>query len=286
MDDSLDAAYRYCQALTKGEAKNFYYGFLLLPWPKRRAIYAAYAFARHCDDIVDESLPHDEKVRRLAAYRGALDRCLEGTPEGPMFTALRHAVDTFAIPHQYLYQLIDGVETDLTVRRYASFDELRQYCYSVASTVGLVSIEIFGYQDGQQAQQCATDLGIALQLTNILRDISEDGGRDRIYIPQEDLARFGYGEEELLAGLTNERFLRLMKYEIARARQYYLSGRRLLPLLPKRARACVSVMAGIYRRILDDIERRPEEVFRQRISLGAGRKLALAGRELVRSLAL
>ncbi len=286
MEDSLDAAYRYCQALTKEEAKNFYYGFLLLPRRQRKAVYAAYAFARQCDDIVDEDLPQDEKVRRLATYRGALERCLRGAPEGPVFTALRHAVDTFAIPHECLYQLLEGVETDLTIRRYPTFDHLRRYCYLVASTVGLITIEIFGYEDGQEARAYAADLGIALQLTNILRDISDDAGRDRIYIPQEDLARFAYSEEELMAGVGGQRFQQLMEYEIARARHYYHSGRRLLPRLARRARACVSVMAAIYSRILDRIERGPEQVFQGRITLSGGQKLALAGRELARSLVL
>ncbi len=282
----LEAAYDYCQALTKREAKNFYYGFMLLPHHQRRAIYAAYAFARRCDDIVDEGLPRAEATVRLAAYREALGCCLEGRPEGPVFTALKDAVDTFAIPHRYLYALIDGVETDLTVRRYAGFQELERYCYLVASTVGLISIEIFGYQGGERARQHAADLGIALQLTNILRDIQEDAGRDRIYLPREELAAFGYSEEELLAGRVTPAFRRLLAFQVERARRYYGQGRRLLPYLPRRARACVGVMAGIYCHILDDIEREPEAVFQRRVSLSAGQKLALAGRELVRSLAL
>lgn len=284
MDDSLVQAYNYCQALTKREARNFYYGFLLLPGEQRRAIYAAYAFARQCDDIVDQDLPHQEKVTRLVAFRQALDNCLDGAPAGPMFTALHHAVSTFAVPRQYLYQLIEGVETDLTVRRYATFADLRRYCYLVASTIGLISIEIFGHQGGPRARDYAVDLGIALQLTNILRDIQEDAGRDRVYIPQDEMARFGYSEEELFAGLANGAFQALLAHQVARARLYYERGRKLLPLLPKRAHACVGVMAGIYSRILDDIEHRPAAVFQERVGLSTGQKLALAGRELVRSL--
>lgn len=286
MEASLIQAYRYCQALTQREARNFYYGFLLLPREQRRAIYAAYAFARQCDDIVDQDLPHQEKVASLVAFRQALDGCLAGAPTGPMFTALGHAVSSFAIPHQYLYQLIEGVEMDLTVRRYPTFDDLRRYCYLVASTIGLISIHIFGYRDGQRARDHAVDLGIALQLTNILRDIQEDSQRDRIYIPQDEMARFGYSEEELFAGLANRAFQGLVAHQVARARNYYVKGRKLLPLLPKRAQACVGAMAGIYSRILDDIERRPAAVFGERISLSTGQKLALAGRELVRSLVL
>lgn len=284
MRGDLDAAYEYCQALAKKEARNFYYGFMLLPRDQRQAIYAAYAFGRQCDDIVDAGLPAEEAGLQLAAYRESLDRCLQGRPEGPVFTALKHSVDTFAIPHEHLYGLIEGVETDLTVRRYQTFDELRRYCYLVASTVGLVSIEIFGYDGGEAARRHAADLGIALQLTNILRDVREDLARDRVYLPQEDLAAFDYTEEELFSGQATPGFRRLMAFQIERARQYYAEGQRLLPYLPRRARACVGVMAGIYSSILKDIERRPEAVFQRRASLSTGRKLALASRELVRSL--
>ena len=285
MRDELTAAYDQCQALTKREAKNFYYGFMLLPAPRRRAIYAAYAFARECDDIVDAGLPVEEASVRLAAYRESLDRCVKGHPQGAVFLALRDAIARCGIPHDYFYRLIEGVETDLRVRRYASFEELRRYCYLVASVVGLISMEIFGYRGGEQAREYAVDLGIALQLTNILRDVQEDLQRDRIYLPQDELARFGYGEGDLRAGVANDAFRRLMAFQIARAREYYESGRRLFSCLPRRSRACVGVMAGIYSTILDDIRREPEMVFRQRISLSAGQKMALAGRELVRSLA-
>ena len=217
MEADLNAAYRYCQALARQEAKNFYYGFLLLPWPQRRAIYAAYAFARRGDDIADQDLPHQEKVRRLAAFRETLDSCLTGTPTDPLFIALRHAVDVFAIPHQYLYELLEGVETDLTVQRYATFQELRRYCYLVASTVGLICIHIFGHGDKGEAREYAVDLGIALQLTNILRDLKEDAGRDRIYLPQEDLRRFGYTEEMLFHSEMNDAFRGLMQFQVERA---------------------------------------------------------------------
>src|SRR3972149_6864684 len=160
MRDDLAAAYDYCQALTKREAKNFYYGFVLLSSRRRRAIYAAYAFARQCDDIVDAGLPVEEAALQLAAFRESLDRCLAGRPQGPVFTALKDAVDTFGIPYEHLYGLIEGVEIDLTVRRFQTFDELQRYCRLVASTVGLICIEIFGYQGGETARQHAADLGI------------------------------------------------------------------------------------------------------------------------------
>jgi phytoene synthase len=282
--DGLAAAYDYCQALTRREARNFYYGFLLLPARQRRAVYAAYAFARQCDDIVDSGLPVEQASLWLAAYRRSLDRCLEGDPPGPVFEALRDAIDRYSIPNDYFYQLIEGVETDLTVRRYATFDELRRYCYLVASVVGLISIEIFGYRGGEEARRRAADLGIALQLTNILRDVQEDLQRDRIYLPQDEMAAFGCAEDELRAGVAGDAFRRLVAFQVARARDYYRSGRQLFPYLPRRARACVGVMAAIYSTILDDIERDPDAVLSRRLSLSGGQKLALAGRELVRSL--
>ncbi len=284
MAEALEGAYRYCQELAKREARNFYYGFILLPSAKRRAIYAGYAFARCCDDIVDDDLEPEEKVRQLAEYRRKLEQCLDGRPAGPIFLALRDAISRYHIPPEYFWQLIDGVEMDLTVRRYPTFAELRRYCYGVASTVGLICIEIFGYKDGQQARQHAEDLGIALQLTNILRDIREDAQRDRIYIPQDELKRFGYSEADVFAGVANEPFLNLVQYQAQRARDYFASGRKLLPLLPRRSRACAAVLQGIYGSILDRIEARPCEVLRQRVSLSSGQKLALAGRELTRSL--
>jgi phytoene synthase len=286
MIDELTAAYDHCQSLTKREAKNFYYGFMLLPARQRRGIYAAYAFARECDDIVDAGLPVEEATLRLAAYRESLDRCLEGHPQGPVLVALRDAIDRHHIPHEYFYRLIEGVETDLTVSRYADFEELKRYCYLVASVVGLISISIFGYRGGEEVRRHAADLGIALQLTNILRDIQEDLQRDRIYLPLDELARFGYGEDDLRQGLANEPFRRLMAFQAERARRFFESGRRLFPYLSRRARACVGVMAGIYSTILDDIQREPETVLERRVSLSAGQKLALAGRELVRSLVL
>ena len=286
MSGELSAAYRHCQTLTRREAKNFYYGFMLLPAAQRRAIYAAYAFARECDDIVDAVLPVEEASARLAAQRALLARCLEGSPQGPVFLALADAVRRYGIPHDYFYRLIEGVETDLTVSRYATFDDLKRYCYLVASVVGLISVEIFGYEGGEETRGHAADLGIALQLTNILRDVQEDLQRGRIYLPEDELARFGYEADFLRQGAANEAFHRLMEFQVARAEEYFEEGRMLLPLLPRRARACVGVMAGIYRTILDDIRRQPETVLRQRVSLGTGQKLVLAGRELVRSFVL
>jgi phytoene synthase len=283
MRNGLDDAYDYCQEVTRREAKNFYYGFMLLPTGQRRAIYSAYAFARRCDDIADAGLPAAEAAEQLAAYRRSLEECLAGHPTGQVFEALHQTVETCGMPHQYLVDLVTGVETDLTRIRYETFEELKDYCYLVASTVGLICLEIFGYTGGEAARRHAADLGVALQLTNILRDIREDAERGRIYLPLDEIEWFGYSEQDLLAGRVTLEFRRLIAFQVNRARQYYSLGRELLPHLPRRARACVGAMAGIYSSILDDIERDPGVVFERRISLSAGQKLALAGRELVRS---
>ncbi len=284
MNDGLEAAYEYCRVLTRREARNFYYGFMLLPAEQRRAIHATYAFARECDDIVDGDLSPEEAGRLLGLQRQRLEECLAGEPDGPVFEALLDAVRRYVIPVGHFRDLIDGMALDLSVMRYPDFDSLKQYCYKVASVVGLISIEIFGYGGEERARQHAADLGIALQLTNILRDVREDAELGRVYIPQEEIETFGYSERELMAGDATPAFRRLAVFQAARAREYFARGRKLLPYLPRRARACVGVMAGIYEGVLSGIERDPAVVFRRRVSVGTGRKLVLAGRELVRSL--
>jgi len=281
--NGIDAAYDYCQEVTRREAKNFYYGFMLLPSGQRRAIYSAYAFARECDDIADAGLQLAEASKQLSEYRRDLEACLAGRPDGPVFEALHRTVEKYKVPPDYLFDLISGVEMDLTKSCYENFDELKAYCYHVASVVGLISIQIFGYDGSEEARGHAADLGIALQLTNILRDVAEDAERGRIYLPLDELEWFGYSEEDLFAGRATSEFRRLISFQADRARHYYAEGRQLLPHLPARARACVGVMAGIYSTILDDIERDSGVVFRRRVSLSAPQKLALAGKELVRS---
>jgi phytoene synthase len=275
-------AYEYCRALTKREAKNFYYGFALLPPRQRRAIYSAYAFARQADDIVDAGLPAAEAGRQLDAYHAALDAALDHRPQGPVFTALQRTVSYYVVTPSLLYDILDGCRTDLTKKRYETFEPLKEYCRQVASSVGLISIEIFGYNGGERARRHAADLGVALQLTNILRDVQEDAQRGRIYLPLDEMNWFGWTEDDLAAGRITAEFHRFMALQTDRARDYYREGRKLLPLLPGRARACVSVMAGIYMSILDEIERDPAIIFKRRAGPSTGQKLALAGRELVR----
>ncbi len=271
------AAYEHCQRVTKAEAKNFYYAFVTLPKPRRLAIYAAYAFCRLCDDIADEELPVEEKLRQLHEVENALDQAKNGSPEGYVYEALAHAVAEYAIPWEDLIEVIRGVEMDLTISRYETFDDLRSYCYRVASVVGLICIQVCGYSD-PKAREYAIDLGLAMQLTNILRDIKEDSEIGRVYLPQEELARFGYSEEQLMAGEINENFTKFMEFQVARARNYFEKGKRLLKLLPMRTRACPSVLGGIYSHVLDHIEDNGYDVYERRISLPSREKLFLTVR--------
>jgi phytoene synthase len=270
-------AYAYCQRITKAEAKNFYYAFVTLPKARRLAIYAAYAFCRLCDDIADEPLDLEEKLRQLGVVENHLEQAKNGHPDGPVYEALAHAVQSYGIPWEDLVEVIRGVEMDLTITRYETFEDLRAYCYRVASVIGLICIQVCGYND-PKAREYAIELGLAMQLTNILRDIREDSEMGRVYLPQEDLARFGYSEEQLLAGEINEEFTRFMEFQVARAREYFKKGKRLLKLLPMRTRACPSVLGGIYSRLLDRIEDRGYDVYERRISLSPKEKLFLTVR--------
>ena len=270
----LDAAYDECQAITKREARNFYYAFVTLPRPRRRAIYAAYAFSRQADDIADGDDLVEAKAAQLRELRSKLHAALSGDPDGPIMIALAHATATYDIPESLFGDVIDGVEMDLVTRRYDDFDELQVYCRRVASAVGLISIQIFGYRD-PRAKEYAIDLGLAMQLTNIIRDVQEDAERDRVYLPQDELARFGYSEEQLRAGIINDDFLGLMRFQAERARHYFDSGARLLPLLQPRSRGCAAGLHHLYSRLLDRIERRGFDVFSSRVSLPAWEKLRL-----------
>lgn len=274
IDAEVLQAYDYCRDLTKREAKNWYYGFISLPSEKRRAIYAAYAFSRECDDASDGDGSLAAKRDAIARTRGRLEAAYAGHAEDPILVALGDAAQRYDIPRSYFEELIAGVEMDLDVSRYPTFEELRLYCYRVASIVGLICLQIFGYTDAR-APQFAADLGIALQLTNILRDIKEDAERGRIYLPLDEIRRFGYSEQELLAGVYNEPFRRLMAFQVERAWRYHNSGHRLLPLLDVRARACTATMQGIYREVLQRIEAVEYSVFDGRISLSGRAKLGL-----------
>ena len=273
----LEIAYSHCQRVAKENARNFYYTFRPLPAVKRRAIYAVYAYCRLCDDIADGDLPIDEKYRGFADVRRNLNGGEPSPEHAPMYRALHDAAARFDIPYPLLYEILQGVEMDMVKTRFADFDELREYCYKVASVVGLVCIKIFGYT-APEAEEYAVDMGIALQLTNILRDVKEDAERDRIYIPQDEMARFGYTEAELMNGALTHGFRALMARQTERARRYYDSSARLFPLISPDARACPKLMHATYGGILERIERSGYNVFQQRIGLSKSAKLLLLAR--------
>ena len=270
----LEAAYAECQTITRREARNFYYAFVTLPRARRRSIYAAYAFSRLADDIVDGEGNESERAEALTALRGSLRAAFAGAPSGAIMTALSDTASEYLIPESLFSDIIDGVAMDLTRSRYATFEELKVYCYRVASAVGLVSIHIFGFTD-DRAKEHAVDLGLAMQLTNIMRDVAEDAGAGRIYLPQDELARFGVSEDQLRAGIMDDHFVALMRFQAERARGYFASGANLFPLLNPRSRGCATGLHHLYAKLLDRIERKGFDVFHGRISLPVWEKLRL-----------
>ena len=257
---------------------NFYYSFVFLPREKRRAIEAVYAFARRGDDVVDSGLPLEEAKRQLARYRKALDACYaerSAAWEDPELATLAESIREFKIPRQPFEDLILGLEMDLNAERYETFDDLSLYCYRVASTIGLMAIEIFGYTD-PRTRQYAVNLGKALQLVNILRDIQSDAQRGRVYLPREDLDRFGVRPEELLAGIYNEPFSELMQLMGDRARHFFGLARQFLAPQDRRAMVTAEIMAATYWRLLGRIQKRRYNVFGERVRLPAPEKLWIA----------
>ena len=269
----LDASYDFCRRITKAEAKNFYYAFRTLPAVKRRAIYAAYAFCRLCDDISDEDMSREERLKGFSGVRESLAQTRQDRCDEPVYVALGDAAIRFGIPWEHFDDIIAGVEMDLDISRYETFDDLREYCHKVASVVGLVSIRIFGHDEHPEVETYAVDLGLAMQLTNILRDIKEDAGRDRVYIPQDELRRFEVSETDLTNGVVTGPYRELMRFQVGRAREFFDSGRKLIPLLEPDARACTAVLIGVYSSILDRIEASDYDVFSRSVSLSTGEKL-------------
>jgi 15-cis-phytoene synthase len=275
----LPDSYRYCEQIARREAGNFYHAFRVLPRGQRQAMCAFYAFLRLTDDLSDGPGSAEEKRRLLIDWRRRFDRALEGDYSHPLHPAFHHTVRLHGIPTRYLQDVIDGVEMDLETTRYRSFADLYAYCYRVASAVGLACIHIWGFED-ERAKEHAKSAGIAFQLTNILRDLGEDAGRGRVYLPLEDLDRFGYPVENLLRGTRDECFRSLMRFQIERARHYYDASQPLAGLLPPAGRAVFLVMTRTYRGLLDAIERRDYDVFSSRVSLSHWRKLGLVVRAL------
>ncbi len=280
-----EEAYRRCRQITRAEARNFYYGFVLLAPERRAAIYAAYAFSRRADDSVDEGGSAEQRTSAVAALRRDLDLCVAAAPprEDPVLVALADTIDRFSIPRRHLDALIDGVEMDIAVSRYPDFAALKGYCDRVAAAVGLVSLHIFGFRD-PEAVRYAEDLGVALQIVNIMRDVAEDAARDRIYLPADEMAAHGVSEGDIVDGRLTPGFQALMAAQAARARAYFRSGERLLPLLDRRSRMCVSMLAGLYREVLEGIEERDHDVFSGRVGLSGPRKLRLMAARTVGAL--
>jgi len=267
-------------------ATSFYYAFVVLPKPQREAIIAVWDFCRAVDDVVDEPPPEargltpeargDDLRAALQDWRAELARCFTEAPQTPQGIALQPWIRHFDLSRQPFADLIDGVEMDLDRSRYESFDDLREYCWRVASTVGLVCIEIFG-QRSERAREYAVNLGIALQLTNILRDVGADAERGRIYLPQEDLRRYGCTVEDLRAGTLTSGVRELLAFERQRAVEYYAKAAELLTGLDARALVAAEIMGRIYRETLDRIERAGYDVFSQRIRVPRARRIAIAG---------
>jgi phytoene synthase len=274
----LTEAYRECERITWSQARNFAYGIRLLPPEKRRGLAVIYAFARRIDDIGDGTLPAQEKIAALEQARQAIVNLSAADQDDPVLLALADVQRNFPVPMPAFGELIDGCVADVRGTSYRTFDDLLYYCRCVAGSVGRLSLGIFGTShDVTQAAELADSLGVALQLTNILRDIREDQQNGRVYLPAEDLAKFSVdlGDDPAPQG-----FVRLVEFEVDRARDWYATGWKLLGLLDRRSAACTGAMAGIYRRLLERIAAEPAAVLRERVSLSGREKATVAVKAL------
>jgi phytoene synthase len=276
--NDVDRSYEYCRRVARSRAKNFYYSFVLLTGQQRKAMCAIYTFMRRCDDLSDEPGATREALER---WRAEMVEALAGNVAGhPVWPAFRHTVRRFGIPTEYFHEMIDGVLGDLEPRRFETFSQLYRYCYQVASVVGLTCIHIFGF-DTRSALPLAEKCGVAFQLTNILRDVKEDLGRGRIYLPAEDLQRFGVTEADLRAGDRTEAVLGLLRFEAARARAYYQESAPLLDLIHPRSRRSLWALIAIYSQLLGRIESKNYDVFTRRVRLSALEKSLIILRALL-----
>ena len=274
-------AFQRCEEITRAEARNFSYGIRLLPKPKRQAMSALYAMARRIDDVGDGPLPQDEKLAGLAELRADIDTLADGglsDPDDPVLVGLRHAIDRFPIPTAALNEIVAGCEQDAVGKEYATIAETEEYCRLVAGSVGRLSLGVFGTRgDSQVASELADVLGVALQLTNILRDIVEDRGMGRVYLPTADIERFGCAPD--LTG-PPDAVGKLVAFEAERAERHFEEGLKLLDMLDHRSRACTGAMAGIYHRLLARISETPTAVLDGRLSLSTKEKAWVALRSL------
>lgn len=271
----MEQALAYTEQHTKDSKTNFYYSFLFLPKAKRDAIFTVYSFCRETDDIVDEEVPVEQARQNLDAWRREVDQCFAGNPKHPIMQALHHTIQEFPIPADYFHKLIDGCEMDLTQKRYQTFADLENYCYHVASVVGLICIEIFGYRS-PNTKEYAINLGKALQMTNILRDVGEDAERGRIYLPLEDLARFGYSEEEMLSQTKNDALTELIRFEAGRAEAFYQAARNVYEPKDYDLLFPAEIMRVIYYSLLQRIHANHYNVLDQRVRISNFEKMRIA----------
>ncbi|HSC93468.1 MAG TPA: presqualene diphosphate synthase HpnD [Burkholderiales bacterium] len=267
--------HEYCQQKAAASGSSFYYSFLFLPEERRRAITALYAFCREVDDVVDDCSDLATARATLAWWRQELAAAFHGTPQHPVARALADVAPRFTLAEARVAEIIDGMHMDLEHDRYPSFEALRQYCHRVAGVVGLLSAEIFGYQDSRTLEYAA-DLGLAFQLTNIIRDVGEDARRGRVYLPLDEIERFGVSVADITGSRETDNFRRLIEFQIERARKYYGEAFRKLPAVDRRAQRAGIVMAGIYQALLDEIQRDGCRVLTRRTSLTPIRKLWIA----------
>ncbi len=265
----------YCQKTVAKSGSSFYYSFLSLKEQKRDAIIALYAYCRAVDDVVDASAEAHIKKAKLDWWREEVNNLFQNTPQHPITKALLPVIEHYDLAQEYFLEILDGMEMDITIQRYASFKDLTLYCYRVASVVGLLSVGIFGYTD-KNTLKYAHNLGLAFQLTNILRDIHEDIQHDRVYIPQDELKRFNVDESALRNAEYSDGFYELMKFQVERANQYYQQAFDLLPETDRHTQRAGLIMAAIYRALLDKITQRNYQVLSERISLTPIRKLWIA----------
>ena len=266
---------QYCQNKTAESGSSFYYSFKFLSHERRRAITALYAFCREVDDVVDECTNENVARTTLAWWRGQVADIYTGQPQHPVALALVPVVKQFNLAQEHLLEIIDGMEMDLNQHQYADFKSLQLYCYRVASVVGLLAAEIFGYTD-RKTLKYAHDLGIALQLTNIIRDVGEDARRGRIYLPQDEMSQFGVHTNDILDTRETDAFQNLMKFQIERAQQYYDQALSELPAADRKTQRTGLIMAAIYRATLEEVAFTGCHVLRERVSLPPLRKLWLA----------